>query len=165
MKCPCVLVLSLVLAFGIGAQLDAQTQIAFTGTNYASATLKAMPIDQGHVVLIGEQMGLEVNDKPLFNNLATHFALIIFFDNGAQHLRGYGTYADKDGDKFIVEIWDFPAGSPAKGKGKIVAATGKFAGLEGTADFTTQPTGGAWPPGTSRLVCQESWKLTIKNPM
>jgi hypothetical protein len=164
MKHSLVLVLGLVLALSLGGQVFAQTQIAFTGTNYASATLKAMPIDQNHVVLIGEQMGLEVNDKAPFNNLSTHFALIIFFDNGAQHMHGYGTYVDKDGDKFIVEIWDFPSGSPAKGKGKVVGATGKFTGMEGTADFVTQSPGG-WPQGTSRLICQENWKLTLKNPM
>ncbi len=159
-----VTVFCLVLAVAMGGQVVAQTQIAFTGTNYASSTLKAMPIDQEHLVLIGEQVGVEVNDKAPFNNLSTHFALIVYFDKGAQHLHGYGTYVDKDGDKFVVEIWDFPSGSPTKGKGKVIGATGKFTGMEGSADFVTQSLGG-WPQGTGRIVCQENWKLTLKNPM
>jgi len=157
-------VLFLVLCVAAGGQVLAQTQIAFSGTNYASATLKLMPIDQAHFVLIGEQWGVETSDKALFNNMSTHFAIIIYVDKGAQHLRGYGTYVDKAGDKFVVEIWDFPSGSGTSGKGKVLTGTGKFAGMEGTADFVTQSAGG-WPEGTSRLVCQESWKLTLKNPM
>ena len=159
-----VAVFCIVLACAVGGQAFAQTQIAFTGTNVASSALKAMPIDKEHLVLIGEQMGVEVNDKALFNNLATHFALIVYFDKGAQHLHGYGTYVDKDGDTFMVEIWDFPSGSPSKGKGKVIGATGKFAGMEGTADFVTQSLGG-WPEGTGRVICQENWKLTLKNPL
>ncbi len=158
------IVLCLVLGVAAGGQVLGQTQIAFTGTNYASATMKLMPIDQAHFVLVGEQLGVETCDKALFNNMSTHFALIIYVDQGAQHLRGYGTYVDKAGDKFVVEIWDFPSGSGTSGKGKVLGGTGKFAGLEGTADFVTQQAGG-WPEGTSRVICTESWKLTLKNPM
>jgi len=164
MKYSLVLVLSLVLALSLGGHVFAQTQMTFTGTNYASSTLKAMPIDQDHIVLIGEQMGVEVNDKAPFNNLSTHFSLIVFIDKGASHVRGYGTYVDKDGDKFVIEIWDFPAGSPNKVRGKVIGATGKFAGMEGGADAVSQSPRG-WPEGTSRTICQEVWKLTLKNPL
>lgn len=164
MKWQLVAVSCLVLAVALGGQASAQTQIAFTGINYASSTLKAMPIDQEHIVLVGEQMGVEVNENALFNNLSTHFSIIMFVDKGAIHLHGYGTYADKDGDKFMVEIWDFPAGSPNKVKGKVIGATGKFTGLQGTADAVTQ-TPKAWPESTSRMVCQENWKLTLNSPM
>jgi len=165
MKLRVAAVFCLVLAVALGGPVFSQTQMTFNGTNYASSTFKAMPLDQGHVVLIGEQLGIEVNEsgKGPFNNLSTHFALTMYMDEKGGHYHGYGTYADKDGDKMVWEIWDFPAGSN-KGKGKLLAATGKFAGMEGTADFSNEYPKG-WPESTNRLICHEAFKLTLKNPL
>jgi hypothetical protein len=165
MKFTLVLVLGLVLTLSLGGQVFAQTQMTFKGTNYASSTFKATPVDQGRVVLIGEQLGIEANEtgKGPFNNLSTHFALIIYFDDKGGHFHGYGTYADKDGDKMIWEIWDFPVGADG-GKGKLIGATGKFAGMEGTADFVNEHPK-AWPESTNRLICHEVFKVTLKNPL
>ena len=84
-----------------------------TATNYGSSEMKAMPIDQDHLVLIGEQGGVRVDDsgKGPFNNLATHIAMIMYVDKGGYHYHGYETHVDKDGDKIVCEIWDFPAGT------------------------------------------------------
>jgi hypothetical protein len=157
--------LSLFLVLSLGGQIFAQSQMTFNGTNYASSTLKAMPSDRGHVVLFGEQLGIEVNEsgKGPFNNLSTHFALIVYFDEKGGHFHGYGTYADKDGDKMVWEIWDFPAGADG-GKGKLVGATGKFVGMEGTADFVNEHPRG-WPESTGRLICHEVFRVTLKNPL
>jgi hypothetical protein len=64
----------------LGGQVFAQTHLTFKGTNYASTALKAMPVDKDHMVLIGEQLGLEVNNQPAFNNMSTHFSLIVYFN-------------------------------------------------------------------------------------
>jgi hypothetical protein len=156
-------VVCLVLAAGLGGQAFSQTQISFNGTNYASNDMKVLPIDKDHLVMVGEQMGIEVNDKPLFNNLSTHFSLIVYVDKEGARFHGYGTYADKDGDKMVWEIWDFPAGAD-KGKGKLIGATGKFAGMEGTATFVNEHPR-AWPESSGRLICREVFNLVLKNPM
>jgi hypothetical protein len=143
-----------------------KNQVTSTGTNYGSSEMKVMPVDQDHLVLIGEQVGVRVDDsgKGPFNNLATHIAMIMYIEKGAYHYHGYETHVDKNGDKLVWEIWDFPAGTN-KGKGKLITATGQFAGMEGTVDFVLQPTPKGFPEGTSRTICQEVWRLTLKNPM
>jgi hypothetical protein len=88
----------------------------------------------------------------------------VYVDKGVGRYHGYETHADKDGDKVVWEIWDFPSGSN-KGKGKIIGATGKFTGIEGTMDFVLQPTPNGFPEGTSRTICQEVCRLTLKNPL
>jgi hypothetical protein len=137
--------------------------VTFKGTNYASTDLKAMPIDKGHLVLFGEQLGVEINDQPAFNKMSTHFSVIVYFDKDGGHFHGYGVYADKDGDTMVWEIWDSPAGADG-GKGKLVGATGKFAGMEGTAEFVNEHPKG-WPESTGRLICREVFNLTLKNPL
>ncbi len=166
MKWRVVTVLCLVLALGVGGQVFAQTQMVSTGVNYASITWKFMPIDKDHLVGIGEQSGVRVDDsgKGPFNNLATHIAMIMYLDKGVARYHGYETHMDKDGDSLVWEIWDFPAGTN-KGKGKLIGATGKFAGMEGTVDFVLQPTPKGFPPDSSRTICKEVWNLTLKNPM
>jgi len=166
MRRSCVVLVSgvlLVFLLAFGTSSFAQARITFNGTNIASSALKAMPVDKDHVVLVGEQLGVEVNDKPAFNNMSTHFSLIVYFDKDVAHFHGYGVYADKDGDTMVWEIWDYPPGADG-GKGKLIGATGKFAGMDGTCDFVNlHPRG--WPEATGRLVCKEVWNLTLKNPL
>jgi len=161
-----VSVLLIVLFVSTGATAFAQTQATVNGINYGSSSLKAMVVDQDHMILIGEQVGvqIETSGKGPFNNMSTHIALIMWVDKGAYHYHGYETHMDKGGDKFVAEIWDFPAGSN-KGQGKIIAATGKFAGMEGTLDFVLLAPPPGFPEGTTRTVAQETWKLTLKNPL
>ncbi len=153
------LALSLVLV----GQAFSQTRLTFKGTNYASTDMKAMPVGKDYIVLVGEQMGLEVNDKPAFNNMSTHFSLIVYADKGVWHFHGYGVYADKDGDTMLWEIWDSPSGFDG-GTGKLIGATGKFAGMQGTCDFANEHPRG-WPETTGRVICRENWNLVLKNPL
>ena len=131
MKWRVVAVLCLVLALSFGGLVFAQTHLTFKGVNYASSMLKPLPIDKDHVVLVGEQMGIETNNQPALNNMSTHFSVIVYFANGVSHWHGYGVFADKDGDTILSEIWDNPAVVNG-GKTKILGGTGKFAGTEGT---------------------------------
>jgi hypothetical protein len=156
--------LGLIMVLALGGQAFSQTRLVFKGINYASTGLKTMPVDKDHLVLVGEQMGVEINDKPAFNNMSTHFSLIVYFSKDTGwHFHGYGVYADKDGDTMLWEIWDSPFGADG-GKGKLIGATGKFAGMDGTCDFVNEHPRG-WPETTGRLVCRENWNLTLKNPL
>ena len=166
MKWLYVSALGLMLVLALGGQVSAQTQVTSTGVNYGSITWKFMPIDKDHLVGIGEQPGVRVDDtgKGPFNNLATHIAMIMYVDKGVAQYHGYETHMDKDGDSMVWEIWGLPAGTN-KGKGKLIGATGKFEGMEGTVDFVLQPTPKGFPPDSSRTICKEVWNLTLKNPM
>jgi hypothetical protein len=166
MKYSFVLVLGLVLTLSLGGQVFAQTQMTDSGTNYGSATPKAMPIDKDHLVMIWEQMGVRVDDsgKGPFHNMATHLAMIIYIDKGVEQDHGYMTQSDKDGDTVIWEIWAFPIGSRT-GKGKVIGATGKFEGIEGTMDYGLEPTPKSVPADTGRTIAHEVIKYTLKKPL
>ncbi len=164
MKWRAIVLCAFAFAIVMGGRAFAQTQLTFKGINYASTALKAIPIDKDHLVLMGEQLGVEINGQPAFNNMSTHFSLIVYFNKDTGwHFHGYGVYGDKDGDTTIWEIWDSPSGADGD-KGKLIGATGKFAGMEGTCDFLNEHPRG-WPENTGRLVCRENWNLTLKKPL
>lgn len=156
----------LVLVLALGGQASAQAQIISTGTNYGASTMKMSPIDQDHWVATVEQMGIRVDDtgKGPFHLLSTDIQMIMYGDKNGIQYHGYETHVDKDGDKVIWEIWGFPVGTE-KGKGKVVGATGKFAGMEGTMDFALANPPKGFPEGTSRTVCKEVMKVTLKAPL
>jgi hypothetical protein len=151
----------LILAFCTGGFAD--IQMTSSGNNYASFTAKVFPIDKDRLVITVEQLGIRIEDsgKGPFNNMATHLVLVQYVDKGVPRFHGYITNMDKDGDKIVWEIWD--AGEN-KGKGKIIGATGKFEGMEGTVDFMTIQIKG-FPEDTGRLICHDIWKVTLKNPL
>jgi len=166
MKWLCVLAASLTLALAFGGQAFAQIQMTSTGTNYGSDASTFSPIDQEHWVATTDQMGVRVDDsgKGPFHLISTDIRLLLFGDKSGVHYHGYYTMADKDGDKLMWEIWDFPAGSRT-GKGKVIGATGKFSGIEGTMDYELMPTPKGFPWGTGRTIAKEVVKLTLKNPL
>lgn len=75
------------------------------------------------------------------------------------------TLADKDGDKMVWELWDTPAAGPGKGTGKIVAASGKFVGMEGTIETQTVGLTGFKDSGTRYAIGYCTEKLTFKAPL
>ena len=156
----------MVLAVALVGQAFAQNQMTSTGINYGSSTFQISQIDQEHMVGTGEQLGIRVDDtgKGPFHLLSTDIRMIMYIDKAGVRYRGFETHMDKDGDKVIWEIWDFPAGSN-KGKGKIIGATGKFTGMEGTMDFELQNPPKGFPEGTTRTICKEFMKVTLKAPL
>jgi hypothetical protein len=165
MKMRTVLVILVVAALSAAAPAFAQTQMTSTGINYGASTSQVFPIDQEHMIITLTQMGVRADDtgKGPLHHLSTDIRMIMYIDQAGAHYRGYETHMDKDGDKVIWELWDVP-GTGNRGKGKVIGATGKFAGMEGTMDFELQNPR-AWPEGTGRTVCKEYMKLTLKNPL
>ncbi len=160
-------VLGLALMLSLGWQVSADTQMTVTVTNYTHDAYKAMPIDKDHVVLTLEQFGVQLteNENSPFNNLSSHGALIVYAGKGERHFHGYYTYVDKDGDNIVWEIWYFPSGTPDRGAGKIIGATGKYTGMEGTAENIVIQHLKSWPAGSGRSIAKMVWKLTLKNPL
>jgi hypothetical protein len=166
------LTLSVVGVFAVLAsgRTLAQTKIVSSGVNYGSVvTLKWNQVDQEHFVGSQELMGIRIDDtgKGPLHNLATHIALIIFVDKDGAKVRGYETHSDKDGDKVVWEmsaVDDPQHPGMQNGTGKILAATGKFAGMEGTMTFVVQVMKG-FPEGTVRTICKEHMTITAKGAM
>jgi len=165
MKWISIVAMCLVLAFGTEGQAFAQAQITTTGTNYGASTMVFSPMDPDHWVAEVEQLGIRVDDtgKGPFHLLSTDIKMIMYGDKAGMQYYGYETHVDKDGDKVIWEIWGIPG--TYKGKGKIIGATGKFAGAEGTMDFELQNPPKGFPEGTTRTVCKEFMKITLKAPL
>lgn len=158
-------VLCAALVFAAGGMAGAQTQMTSTGTNYSTAIMSMNPIDAERVVGSQQLTGIRLDDsgKGPFHLLTTYVVCIFYGDKNGLQMRAFATEMDKDGDKVIWEIWDSPAGTP-QGKGKLVGATGKFAGMEGTIDFEIQTPKG-FPDSTGRVICREVWHVTLKNPL
>ncbi|HUI72656.1 MAG TPA: hypothetical protein VL354_19195 [Spirochaetia bacterium] len=158
-------IVCIALIFALGGQVSAQGQITTTGTNYGASTMTFSPMDQDHWVAEVEQLGVRVDDtgKGPFHLLSTDIKMIMYGEKAGVQYYGYETHVDKDGDKIIWEIWGLPNSN--KGKGKIIASTGKFAGAEGTVDFELLNPPKGFPEGTTRTVCREYMKIVLKAPL
>ncbi len=159
-----VVVLSLVL----GGAVFAQTQMTVKGTLYQTGTPQVTVIDQDHWVAIVDYRGVKIDvsspQVPALDNMSADNKLVLFGEKNVIHDFGYLTFMDKDGDKMVWQIWDTPAAGPGKGGGKIVAATGKFAGMEGTLDTTTGDIAN-FKDGSIYLIGHCVEKLKFKAPL
>lgn len=154
------------LSLGLVGRAQAQTRLTSTGTNYGSfSTVKTVVIDQERLVLQMELMGIRLDDTGAgpFHKIATHILMLTYIDKGVVSYHGIETHTDKDGDKVIWEM-SGEVTTEDRGRGKVIAATGKFAGMEGTMDFVTTQIK-AFPEGTGRTFCKETMNLVLKKPL
>jgi hypothetical protein len=166
-KCLLISVMSLVLAITWGGETFAQTQkeMTFSGTHYWAATPKISQLDAERVISQTDILGVRVNDSGdgPFQAASTNIAGISYMSKGEFIYRGLETWTDKDGDKVIWALTDLGTGPSAASKGtaKIIEGTGKYAGWQGTMEYTLQfPKG--FPEGTRRGICREVVKITTK---
>jgi len=169
MKWLSVLALCFVLVFALGGQLSAQTtQMTVKGILYQTGTPQVTVIDQDHWVAIVDYRGVKIDvSSPqvlALTDMSADNKLVLFGEKNVIHDFGYLTLMDKDGDKMVWQIWDTPAAGPGKGGGKIVAATGKFEGAEGTIDTTTGDIAN-FKDGSIYLIGHCVEKLKFKAPL
>jgi len=167
MKRTLVVAAGAAIFFALAGRADAQTQVTSTGVNYGSWTMvKWIQIDEERGVGFQELMGIRLDDtgKGPFHNIATLLSLVVYVDKTGVKFDGYDTYTDKDGDKVVWALTGGVIQGVNKGTAKIIAATGKFDGMQGTMDFVTQDLK-SFPEGTGRTMCRESMKLTVKKPL
>jgi hypothetical protein len=136
-----------------------------TGTNVYTATSTVAPLDKERFAMTYEAIGVNLSDtgEGPFHNMSTHNVGVIYFDKGVGKLLGYMTMTDPDGDKVLVEIKEdktLPPPNPNKGTGKFIGGTGKFAGIEGTVEYTryyTRPS----KEGVAQAVSHSkaTWKI------
>jgi hypothetical protein len=160
-------VLCLILSVALGGVVFAQTHLTVTGIKYDAGVPELSAIDKDHWVAIADLKGIKIDTttgKGPLNNMASDTKLVLFGDKSGVHFHGYITLMDKEGDKMVWEIWDNPAAGPNKSAGKLVAATGKFEGMEGTMDAETEGLNG-FPGGTWQNVGKCVEKLILKTPL
>ena len=159
--------LCLLLVLAVGGQVSAQTQVTVKGALYQAGTPQVTAIDQEHWVAVEDLRGVKIDTTtgsgPLTDMTADN-KLVLFGDKNVIHFHGYLTLMDKDGDKMVYEISDASAASPGKAAGKIVASTGRFAGMEGTIETTIV---GLTPfqDGARYSIGYCVEKLTFKTPL
>ena len=162
--------LILVIAIIWSGEVFAQgTQnLKFSGTHYYGSTSKVFKLDQDQMIVNFEILGVRVNDKveDPFHEASVHIVGIFYMGKDGARLRGFETWADKDGDKLIWEIRekkadDSPPGT-LPGTGEVFSGTGKYVGMQGTMDYLVRYPK-PFPDGTGRGICRENVKLVPAN--
>ena len=160
-KCLLISTLSLVLVIALGVEGSAQTkkEMTFSGTHYWSSTGKTFPIDSDRIVMYPELLGVRVNDSGdgPFHGASVHIVGVGYRTKGYYGYRGYVTWIDKDGDIVVWELLDTPAGASTS-PGRLIDATGKYAGWQGTIEYSIQYPK-AFPDGTRRGITRETAKI------
>ena len=133
---------ALLLSITTGTFVGAEMAKEGTGstTSIYSGTLKAVPLDENHLVITYQNKGAMVSDtgKGPFNNMSIYNVGTLYFENGIGKLLGYITCTDPEGDKVLIEIREDnakPAPAVNSGTGKFIYGTGKFTGIEGTMEY------------------------------
>ena len=85
-------------------------------------------------LIISEQNGISLNDNGggMFNDMGTRCISLEEIIGSERHAWGGCTFTDKDGDQIMLSL-DRRGDA---GNATLVAGTGKFAGISGTAEYT-----------------------------
>jgi hypothetical protein len=160
-----ILVLAVTVAFVPFSGAEMAKEGTGSTTNAYSATFKVVPLEKDRLVMTYEALGVLTSDtgKGPFHNMSTHNVGIIYFEKGVGKLLGFVTCTDRDGDKVFIEISEDatkPAPTPNSGSGKYIGGTGKFAGIEGTMEYTRWYMRPA-VKGTAQAIAKSksSWKI------
>jgi hypothetical protein len=158
-----ILTLSLALTLIGGGKSFAQAkkEMTFSGTHYFSSTPKIFRLGPDQIIMQAENLGVRVNDSGdgPFHGTSVHIVLVSYRSKEYNGNRGYVTWIDKDGDKVIWELLDALPGASSS-PGRMIAATGKYVGWQGTIEYTMQfPR--PFPEGTGRGICRENIKLIL----
>jgi hypothetical protein len=100
-----------------------------------------VPLDKESYVLTTKTSGINISDtgKGPFHYMGTRSTAVIYVDKGVAKVLGYVVMTDQYSDKVLVEIKEDKTlllENPRKGTGKFIGGTGKFAGIEGTLEYT-----------------------------
>jgi len=139
-------------------------ELQFSGTHYYGHTPKVFKLDQDQMIIQFETLGVRVNDsgEGPFHEASVQIVGIVYRGKDGNRLRGFETWADKDGDKLVWEIMEKkvenspPGTSP--GTAKVFSGTGKYVGMQGTMDWVLRYPK-PFPEGTGRGICREAVKI------
>ena len=134
-----------------------------TGKNYLSGTSKVLAMGQERLQMNYEGSGLFVDDsgKGFFHLAATYVMGTLHAVNGVFEETGFMVLTTTDGDKIYGTYkGSGTLGKPVNGTWAWVGGNGKYAGIEGTGEFTRYPlqnaTEGMW---TSMSLTKGNYKI------
>ncbi len=136
-----------------------------SGTNVYTATSTMVSLDKDRSAIAFELLGVYLSDTGggPFHNMSTHSVGVIYFDKGVGETLGYMVMTAPDGDKVLLDLKEdktLPPPNPNKGTGKYLGGTGKFAGIEGTLEYSryyTRPSKKGVGQAVSRV--KSHWKI------
>lgn len=132
------------LPLGASAQeLPSEGKFSITYTAVNPSPIKPVTIGKDREIAVGAPIMTAVNDggSGLLHNMAGRCVFMSTVDRSAKtlDLRGYCTYADRNGDQ-ISEEFSTPTpltlGAPVKYIGKWTGGTGKYIGVSGDFEIT-----------------------------
>jgi hypothetical protein len=158
-------VLSLVLLVVLG--LDGKAEMAkegtYSGTLVLSATYKALAMREERLQMNYEYMGVHTSDtaEGFLHNSSGHGIGALHAVKGVYEDSGFHVATDPDGDQAFY-IWKGTGKVGGIGKGTVtwLGGTGKYSGLQGSAEYTVTPVRPA-AEGTFQAVGKQKghWKL------
>ena len=155
----------LLFAFGLVAYGEMAKEGTDSGTNIYTATPTMASLDKDRYAIAFELLGVYLSDTGggPFHNMSTHSVGVIYFDKGVGETLVYMVMTAPDGDKVLLDLKEdktLPPPNPNKGTGKYLGGTGKFAGIEGTLEYSryyTRPSKKGVGQAVSRV--KSHWKI------
>ena len=136
-----VLSLALLVAFGLDAKAQPAKEGAYTFTAIWSGTLKSLAMEKERVQMTFEVMGVHVSgtgEGLLHNSSVRALGALHAVKGTREYERGMIVYNLPDGDQaFMTFEGTGRLGAPVKMTGSFVGGTGKLAGIEGGAEWTS----------------------------
>jgi hypothetical protein len=134
----CLFVVAAGLAHAQSLPPQGEVNVTFTATN--TNVLKPMPIGSGKEFVVINQSMAAINaaGNPVLNNMGGRCQVTRMGDVGGKppfEIRGWCTYADKDGD----QIFEQCAMLPDSPKCTLKGGTGKFEGIQADLQITVGP--------------------------
>jgi|GEM_PF-303563 len=136
-----ILALVLLVAFVPISNAEMAKEGTDSGVSIYTVTPTIVSLDKDRYAVEFELLGVYLSDagKGPFHNMSSQCVGVIYYDKGVGKLLGYMVMTAPDGDKVLVEIKEdkaLPPPNPNKGTGKFLGGTGKFAGIEGTLEYS-----------------------------
>jgi hypothetical protein len=129
-------------------------------TTYVTAAFVTMKLGE-RTVTTYDSSGITRNESggPMFNTMGTRCLGTREVVGGEALNRGSCIDSDTDGDQ-IFSTYEAKGAKGAKGTHVFIGGTGKYAGMSGTADYTSQSVKSPDGRGMTLVIHQSNWKLS-----
>lgn len=133
-------------------------------TSYYTGSGKRMDAGKEHAVINYDALGISTNDagQGFLHAMSWRCMGSVPATKGEYEERGVCLIVDKDGDQVFGKYTaSGRIGAPAKGTLTFVGGTGKYAGIDGTAEWTRTPLRPVAADGTFHSVIKHTYKYKL----